>query len=225
MIRKQMTCRCGHRQFEEKPQASKIPPHILYFDIETAPFRIVSERFDLRLHSGYLDWHDIAEPFYVICWAAAWYDKPEKIYSGAVTDQEAKKRKDKRHLQDLWTLLDNADYVVGHNAKGFDIKKVETRFILNHMPAPADFLVRDTLLMARKRFKPESQALDYWSSLFGGQRKLKMCFEDWVNVNKGDQMTINKMVRYNKGDVRDGIIILKRFVDYCESNTNKKVFP
>jgi hypothetical protein len=226
--RKEMQCRCGHWQMEEPPQDIKVPARILYFDIETAPFKLETQRFDLKLKSGYLDWHDITKPFFIISWAAAWVtDEEPRIMSDAVTGWEAKRRKDKRCIQGLWDLINDADYVVGHNSKAFDVKKVETRFFLNGLRTPCEFKQRDTLTMARQRFKSESNALAYWSWLLGGNPKDHMVWDDWLEVVKGNQRVINKMRKYNKGDVHEGINILKQFVEYIESNGSHraKVFP
>ena len=106
-------------------------PKVLYLDIETSLTEL--RNFGTKVPSGYLSYKMIKRPFFIICWAAAWVtDKNPRVISGAVTGCEAKRRCDKRHLQDLWTLMNDADYVVGHNAKGFDIKKVETRFLINN---------------------------------------------------------------------------------------------
>lgn len=222
-----MTCRCGHKQFEEKPQEIKVPPKVLYFDIETAPYKMTYEGFELRVRSGWLDWHNIDKPFFIISWAAAWvnFEGKEKIVSGAVTGTEAKRRTDKRHLWELWELVNNADYVVGHNSNLFDIKKMETRLILNNMPQPAEYAKRDTLQIVKRRFKAESNAMDYWCKLFKAEQKEHMVKEDWLEVTKGNQKIIDKMVHYNRGDVRRGIVLLKKIVKYIESNSKVKVFP
>lgn len=215
-------CRCGHWQLEEPPQGLDIvKPKILYFDIETSLVEMKIDVFDMRVRSGWLDWHDITKPFYVISWAAAWVTENIRVMSDAVTGKEAVKRDDKRCLMRLWNLIDNADYVVGHNSKAFDIKKIETRFLLNQMGAPTEFKQFDTLMQAKKRLKPESQALAYWSRLLGGNPKDHMIREDWQEVNKGNDRIIRKMQHYNKGDVREGVYILKEFTAYFESNGTK----
>lgn len=220
-------CRnCGHWQLEVPPQGLRIPAKVLYFDIETSLIEMTVKVFDMRVHSGWLDWHDITRPFYVISWAAAWVDEHEpRVHSGAVTAYEARRRSDKRHLRRLWDMMDLADYCVGHNSKSFDHKKVETRFLLNNMGAPSEYKTRDTLTMARKHFKAESNALDYWMRLIKGQQKEHMVREDWEAANKGDQKTINKMERYNRGDVMSGIQLLKAFMAHIESSGCKRLFP
>lgn len=181
--------------------------------------------FDMRVRSGWLDWHDIEKSFFVICWSAAWVDDNEpKIMSDVVTPWEAVHRRDKRCLQRLWSLMDAADYVVGHNSDGFDIKKAETRFLLNRMGTPSEYKTRDTLKLARRRFKAESNALAYWSRLLGGNDKDHMTREDWLECNKGNPKILSKMRHYNKGDVREDINVLKRFIEHVESNKQYKVF-
>lgn len=211
-------CRCGHWQLGYAPIADVVPPKILYLDIETSLIEMKVQVFDMRVRSGWLDWHDITQPFYVISWAAAWLQDDIRVMSDAVTATEALKRDDKRCLTRLWNLIDSADYVVGHNSKSFDVKKIETRFLLNRMGTPTEFKQFDTLTKAKQRLKPESQALDYWARLLGGNKKDHMIREDWQEVNKGNQRIINKMRHYNKGDVREGVHILKEFKQYFESN-------
>lgn len=216
-----------HYQLESPAQGLRIPPKVLYFDIETSLVPMNVNVFDMRLRSGWLDWHDIEKPFYIISWAAAWYrtdGRKPNIYSDAVTAYEAKRRRDKRCLRGLWELMDLADYTVGHNIKAFDNKKAETRFLLNGMGRPSDSKYEDTLTLAKKKFKPESQALDYWMWLLGEERKEKMVKADWEEVDKGNQKAINKMHRYNRGDIRRGLALLNTFVEYVESNGGKKVF-
>lgn len=223
--RRQMQCRCGHIQLELPPVEAKIPPKVLYFDIETSTSRMVLDVFSMRVKTGWLDWHDIEKPFYVICWSAAWVtDKAPVILSDAVTGYEAKRRKDKRCLQGLWDLMDSADYVVGHNSIGFDVKMVNTRFLLNGMGTPQDFRQVDTYRIARTRFRPESQALAYWSKLLGGNPKDKMCREDWDECNLGNEKAIKKMLHYNKGDVREGVNVLKKMLAHIEGNGRQTVF-
>jgi len=219
-------CRyCENWQLEQPPQGLRIPPKILYLDVETSLIEMNIKVFDMRVRSGWLDWHDITKPFYIISWAAAWVDdKPIKVFSGAVTGKEAKARKDKRMLARLWEMMDQATHICGHNVKGFDTKKIETRFLLNDMGAPFQFKQVDTLSIVKKYFKPESQSLDYWMRLLGGRQKDHMVRIDWEEVDKGNEKTIRKMQRYNKGDVVSGIQLLKKLMKYIKLKENGILF-
>ena len=210
---------CNNVQLEPPQQGLNGKKSVLYLDIEKSTTRMTVDVFQMKQKSEWLDWHDITDPFYVICWSAGWVDDGEiRLYSGCVTGEEAIRRDDKRHLQKLWDLMNKADYVTGHNSKSADVKWLETRFLLNDMTAPQDFRHFDTLAFAKRRFKAESNALDYWARLLGCKPKLDMVRDDWLKCNEGHEPTLRKMLRYNKGDVREGIRVLKRFVAYAESS-------
>jgi hypothetical protein len=114
--------------------------------------------------------------------------------------------------------MNKSDRWAGHNIKGFDTKKVNTRLMLNHQPAP-DFTVKqiDTLSIVKKYFKNDSNALGYWLERLGQIGKDKMESEDWDLCKAGDQKALNKMLRYNKQDTRGGVILLLELHDFLLS--------
>lgn len=219
--RRWWVCRnCGHDQLEVPPQGLRIPPKVLYLDIETALMKV--DLFDTYVPGKYISWKAIDKRSYIICWAAAWIrddGKPLRVMSDSVTQREAKRGSDRRCLQGLFNLMDEADYIVGHNAKAFDVKKLNTRFIHNKMGAPAEYKVVDTLALARKYFKENSNSLEYWSLLLGGTAKDDMRMEDWKQIcNSGDPASLRKMVRYCRGDIRNGVHVYKEFERWIESS-------
>ena len=214
---------CSHLQTEEKPYIER-RPRILYYDIETSKMTLEVKTFGLKMYNPYLHWEDIKKPPFLICWSAAWiptddYDvRHIRPMTGRVTGTEAKRRNDKRCVKELWELMDEADFLVGHNVKAFDTKKVHTRFILNKLPAP-DLSVKqiDTLSIARKYFKNDSNTLGYWLERFGKAPKDDMKGEDWDLCEAGDEKTLRKMQKYNKRDVIGGIELFLEFKQYIES--------
>lgn len=214
-------CRnCGEWQLEQPPQGLRIPPRVLYLDIETALMKV--DLFDTYVPGKYISWKAIDKRSYIICWAAAWItndDKPLRVLSDSVTSREAKRGSDKRCLQGLFDLMDAADYIIGHNARAFDLKKLNTRFIHNQMGAPAEYKVIDTLTLARKYFKEDSNSLERWSLLLGGTAKDDMHMEDWKQIcNTGNPTSLRKMERYCRGDIRNGIHVYKEFERWIESS-------
>lgn len=201
----------------------RVPPKILYLDIETALMRV--DLFSLYIPGKYISWKAIEKRSYIICWSAAWVtDKPPLIRSGCVTQREARQGRDKRCLKDLWELMDNADYIVGHNSNKFDLKKINTRFLLNRLSAPLQYGQIDTLALARKHFAADSNALEHWSLLLGGKPKDDMRMEDWKRIClTGDNATLRRMTRYNRGDVREGIKVFKEFRTWIESGGGKVI--
>lgn len=118
----------------------------------------------------------------------------------------------------LIEYMNKADRWVGHNVKAFDTKKVMTRLILNHQRAP-DFTIKqiDTLSLVKKYFKNDSNTLGYWLQRLGQIGKDKMESEDWDLCKAGDQKALRKMQKYNKQDVRGGIILFLELRDFLAS--------
>lgn len=201
---------CGHVQAETPPFIRQ-KPKILYFDIETALTQV--EIFSLFIPNKFISWKNIKQKSFVVSWAAMWYGKKE-VVSAAVTPKEAKAGNDKRILQALWELMDSADYVAGHNSKKFDTKFVNYRFLKNGITAPLEYKDIDTLTLAKKYFRNDSNALEHWSLDLGGSAKDDMELEDWKRVAQGDEKAIRKMETYNRGDVRNGIVILEKFIEW-----------
>ncbi len=137
-------------------------------------------------------------------YSAKWADNKKIIYS----DQRAVKNieDDKALLKEIWTLLDEADIVVGQNVKRFDIKKINSRFLEHEMPPPSSYRVIDTLSIAKKNFALTSNKLEYMSNQFNEKYK-KLShkkfpgFSLWTACLAGNQDAWIEMEKYNKYDV------------------------
>ena len=209
---------------EVPPQGLRLPPRILYLDIETALMRV--DLFSLYVPGKYISWRNIHKRSYVICWSAAWVssDKPSRVRSDVVTQAEAKRGKDKRCLQGLFAMMDAADYIITHNGNKFDLRKLNTRYLLNGMDAPLTYKPIDTLALAKKHFAADSNALEHWSLLLGGERKDDMRLEHWQRIcDNGDPKSLARMVKYCRGDVREGVHVFQEFRRWIESS-GKQVY-
>lgn len=182
-------------QFTETPESKN--KKILIFDIETAPIRsavwgIWNQNINLK---------GITSEWFMLTWAAKWYGE-DTIYAEAVTSQEALEEDDSRITKDIWDLLDEADIVVSHNGDKFDIKKLNTRFILHNLAKPSPYHSIDTLKQVRKNFSFTSNKLDYVNQQLGIQQKLSNSgMEMWVKAIQGNQKALNEMLEYNIGDI------------------------
>ncbi len=101
-------------------------PRVLLFDIETAPvlgyvWRLFEQ--NVALNQIHTDW-------YVLAWAAKWLDEPDDrvMYMDQRFSQDIED--DRPLLRPLHRLLDEADIVITHNGKQFDVKKVNARFAI-----------------------------------------------------------------------------------------------
>lgn len=200
---------------ELPPQGLYLPPKVLYFDIERSLMKFYG--YEREVRGGWISKEMICEEAFIICWSACWVGQ-DRIVSACVTQDEALQKNDKRVLEKLWSLLDAADFVTGHNVDGFDWKKVNNRFLIHGLGMPIAGKSIDTLKLARKHFPFDSNALDYISVKLGGKPKKDIDRDDWIRiVETGDEATLRKANRYCRGDVREGVGIFNKFIAHIES--------
>lgn len=173
---------------------------ILLVDIETAP--IIAYVWGLwdnnvALNQIKSDWH-------LLSWSAKWLGEDEVMYE----DQRHAKNieDDKKILGGIWKLLDEADIVITQNGRAFDVKKLNSRFVLNGFPPPSTFKQIDTLMLAKKHFGFTSNKLEYMTDKLCTKykkRKVKKFpgFELWSECLKGNKKAWKEMEKYNKYDV------------------------
>lgn len=199
----------GDRPYERQK------PRILYIDIETSLTDLYGN-FGLRVRGEYINPQLVRHPYYIICWSAMWTDT-HKLYSECVTPKAALEWTDKDILQPLFDLMDSADVVAGHNVDGFDLKRINTRLKLNGLDKPERYKTIDTLKIARSKFAFESNKLDSICAELGLRPKMDMCLADWIEISEtGNPRTLNKMLRYNKGDVREGAKVLDSLMGWSD---------
>lgn len=175
-------------------------PKVLIVDIETAPILgYVWDIWDqnIALNQIKSDWH-------ILSWSAKWLGDKKIMYM----DQRHKKNieDDKTIVKGIWNLLDEADIVIGQNSKKFDIKKLNTRFVLHGLQPPSSFKQIDTLVLAKKYFAFTSNKLEYMSDkLCKKYKKLKHKefpgFELWKECLARNVKAWDEMKRYNIHDV------------------------
>lgn len=182
----------------QKNSASVTPARVLILDIETAPLRSYTWglwKQDIAPGQIIYDW-------FMLTWSAKWLFENE-IFSDRLTSKEALIQDDKRISKTIWVLLDEADIVIAHNANQFDIKRLNTRFLINGLNSPMPYQTIDTLEHAKKRFKISSNRLDYINKILGLGRKIDTGgFELWDRCIQGDAKALKKMEEYNREDVK-----------------------
>lgn len=175
----------------------KIAAKILLFDIETLPMEVYV--WDLQ-PPKYISPDNVIKDYSVVCWSAKWLFEPD-VMGAKVSGTDAIRREDCSILQEMWSLLDQADIVVVQNGKRFDIPKLNTRFIKAGFPPPMYYQVVDTKEIMTKNFGFSSNKLDYVNKFLGIEGKTEMVWEDWVECVRGNEEYIQKMLNYNKDDV------------------------
>jgi len=171
-------------------------PKILIVDIETSPI----EAYVWGLWDNNVSLNQIVKDWQIISFAAKWLDEKEVI------QVDVSRQTERRLLNHLWQLLDEADIVIGQNSKQFDIKKINARFIQHKMTPPSSFQQIDTKLLAKKYFGFTSNSLEYMSDkLCKKYKKLKHKkfpgMELWTECLKGNKAAWKAMAEYNIFDV------------------------
>ena len=180
----------------QQREAPKKEVKILLFDIETSPLKVYVWR--RWMQNVYLD-QTIAE-WFMICWSAKWLGSDE-VFSECLTPEEILSEDDTRISKQLWLLMDQADIVIAHNGKKFDVPKMNSRFILAQLPPPSSYIQIDTKEVAAKQFGFSSNKLDALAGYFGIEHKDDTDFELWVRCMKGEQEALDYMESYNRKDV------------------------
>lgn len=171
-------------------------PKILIFDIETAPLKAyVWKRWkeNISLDQTISEW-------FMICWTAKWLNDAE-VHKACLTTSEILDEDDERITKELWKLLDEADVVVAHNGKKFDIPKINSRFILHNLPPCSPYKQIDTCEVSKRTFGFSSNKLDALATYFGYPNKDDTDFNLWKECLEGKQKALDYMQSYNVKDV------------------------
>ena len=176
---------------------TKTPAKVLLFDVETAPLR----SYTWGLWKQNIQPDQIISDWFMLTWSAKWLFE-DKVYSDGLTSREAIAQDDKRISQTIWKMINEADIIIAHNANRFDVKKLNTRFLINGLMPPMPYQVIDTLDHLRKRFSISSNRLDYVNKILGLGRKIATGgFKLWDGCVKGDKTCLKHMEEYNRSDV------------------------
>lgn len=170
---------------------------VLILDIETAPISAyVWGIWNQNVHLP-----QIKTDWFCLTWAAKWLFE-DKVYSAKLKPEEVANQDDKRIMEGIWNLVNEADIVIAHNAVKFDIPRLNSRFIINDLCPPLPYQIIDTLGHIRRQFGFTSNKLDYVNKLLNLERKKETSFELWDNCMKGDRKALKEMEEYNVQDVR-----------------------
>jgi len=167
-------------------------PRILVWDLENAPIEAyVWDHWDTNvLHT--------IEDSYLLCVAYQWLGTGETLWI-----RKAKgKANDRELVLQIWSLLDEADYVIAHNGDAFDQKKANTRFLKWGLGPPSPYVQIDTLKELRRHFKLASNKLDEAARFLDiGRKTAHAGIRLWLGCMANDEASWSKMEEYNIQDV------------------------
>jgi uncharacterized protein YprB with RNaseH-like and TPR domain len=171
---------------------------IAFIDIETAPsLGWVWGKWEQNVIDFKKDW-------YMLSFAYKW-DGDRHVTKHGLIDYhgyQADKENDGKLVKDLWEVFNEADILIGHNGDAFDIRKSNSRFLTHKLVPPSPYKTVDTLKIARRAFKFDSNKLDDLGRYLGIGRKVPHTgFNLWQGCMTGDPASWKKMKQYNGHDV------------------------
>lgn len=193
-------------------------PKILIFDIETAP----TLAYVWRAYKENVGLKQIVENGYMMSFSAKWLGAKEVFY------YENRHNDDTDLVQHIIHLFDEADIVVAHNAKKFDIPTVLGRAVVHGFAPPSPYKVVDTLIVAKQRFRFFQNSLAYLSNILGVEEKDTHKdfpgFELWWECLKDNEAAWKEMKAYNIQDTLTLEQVYLRMLPYIHNHPNVGVY-
>jgi hypothetical protein len=191
-------------------------PRILYFDIEVSPMWVKT----YSLKTDYISHKNIKRHWHIYSYAGIFEGCDKQYY---LDNRYSKDISDDRQLiEGLHDLLSQADILVGHNIDSFDIKKFNTKAVKYGLDPISFKKSYDTLKMARKYFKFDSNSLDFIANYLelkerkSGHTKFPGDAL-WEGLEAGDLEAWDECQLYNLQDCRVTQELFKRLAPYDTS--------
>lgn len=201
---------------------------ILILDIETAP----ETAYIWKRYKETVGQTQIKESGYLLCMAWAWMDgndnRESEVQTIGLYGGRAWNRGDRHNdwavVKKAHELLCEADIVVGHNIRSFDMATLNARFIFYGLPPPTPYKICDTLEILKKKLRLPSNSLESASHYFGIQSKDKQPFTLWRSCLEGDSNAWNKMITYCAHDVTVVRELYMKLIPWADMHPNMGLY-
>lgn len=203
---------------------SKTKPRILFYDIETAPLKawVWSPGKQFVGHKQLVKGHSRHG---IICITYCWNDGgPAECIDWGYEEQDTD-----RVVREFDEIIKQADHTIGKNSERFDTKMINAARMFADLPGMPQWTkyTDDLEVQMRRYFRLPSQSLDYISSELGLGGKVKMEFQDWIDIvekNSNGQKALAKMCKYGKKDVVDTRTIWNRLSKHFDPKFNMATY-
>lgn len=200
------------------------PGKILFYDLESSPLKAwVWGCGKQVVRHAQLDRHH--SRYGIICVTYCWNDGgPVQSIDWGYEEQDTRKV-----IQEFDEIIKQADMTIGKNSNRFDTKMINAARMFSGLPGLPEWTESkdDLEVQMRKYFRLPSQSLDYISGQLGLGGKIKMEFNDWVNIvekNEDGRTSFDKMITYGKKDTEDTRTIWNLLSQHFDSKWNQGVF-
>lgn len=194
-------------------------PKVGIFDVESLPM----ETYQWNLADPYTSPEHIISGTSLLSWAGKFLNDAT-MYSDILTPEEALAKDEERIVKSCWDFLSKCDVVVGHNVIDFDSKLVGTFFLKYNLP-PLKYVMVDTLKIARRHFKFDSNKMGFINRRLGIREKIENeGFPLWRKCREGDPDALKTMREYNEGDIYATEDLFYRLRPYAHSSFNVALY-
>lgn len=199
-------------------------PAILFYDIETSPLKAYVWGLGkqvVRHNQLDVDWSRHG----IICITYCWNDgKPAQCIDWGYEEQDTGKV-----VKEFDKIIKQADWVIGKNSDKFDSRMINAARMFAGLPGMPEWMrYRDDLeKQMRKYFRLPSQSLDYISGQLGLGGKIKMEFQDWIDIcekTANGEKALAKMIKYGKKDVVDTRTLWNKLSEHFEPRFNAATY-
>ncbi len=204
-------------QSKPKPELSK--PKLLHYDLECT----LSKSYHFGQYKQNLSVKQQVQEGHLLSHAWAWGDEP--VVGSILTREEVLNHDPERLVLEAWALLDNADIVVAHYGKKFDIPKLNGYFLKYGLQPPSPFKVVDTKEISSKKFLLPFNSLEYLAKALGVQQKIDNSgIQLWIDCDQGKQEALDEMLAYNIGDVEALRDVYYRLISWDNNGVNMALY-
>ena len=161
---------------------------VLLFDIETS----LAQVYTYGLYDQNISIANVIEHPRMIAFTAKWLGKP-KVFAFSEYHQSRTEM-----LTAMHELLDEADLVVGWNSKNFDVKWVNSEFMVENMLPPSPYKQLDLMQEVKRNARFLSNKLDYISERLLNDKKIEYNMARmWIKVNNPSTSDAERKKEWN----------------------------
>jgi len=209
-----------YTDWQSKPKPDlNVKPQVLFYDLECT----LSKSYHFGQYKQNLSVKQQVQEGYLLSHAWAWGDEP--VVGSILTREEVLNHDPERLVLEAWSLLDNADVVVAHYGKKFDIPKLNGYFLKYGLQPPSPFKVVDTKEISSKKFLLPFNSLEYLAKALGVQQKIDNSgIQLWIDCDHGKQESLDEMLSYNIGDVEALRDVYSRLITWDNNGVNMALY-
>lgn len=205
-------------QSNPKPELN-IKPKVLFYDIETT----LAKSYHFGQWKQNLSVKQQVQEGHLLSHAWAWGNSD--VVGSILTREEILNHDPERLVLEAWALLDNADIVVAHYGKKFDIPKLNGYFLKYGLQPPSPYKVVDTKEISSKKFLLPFNSLEYLAKALGVQQKIDNSgIQLWIDCDHGKQEALDEMLAYNIGDIEALRDVYNRLITWDNNGVNMALY-